>query len=385
MTDTDTHSMDERLREIRDYAERYNPDKGFQDSGSRHRQTLLEAYDKLLADYEALRRTQSEGAVRTEGVDDNPQSGLIEEHWPQAGDLMRFLNANGYPRERENAAEVLSTNCWYEVEDCDVQEWSHTVKFKGVDGRFNGVMFERRAASLPQPTAGSIGEDESLRKRIAELEALVYVPGQWRCPKCKFVLMQMKLRASDGAVGVRDEPGEPCPNCQSPLWRVTERDAGNELADRLAEELSRASTPAQSGVVEAVIARAEQACRYALKHQNFEGDETEYQLGWEIAAGVCGGAIRAHVLRHLDEDLATPSNPVPVVESEELREAAAAFLAKVEELTPGIDGMFQIAAIHGASWPKDANWVAERDALKAVLATVPSMQTDARPQATEGE
>lgn len=56
---TTTLSMDERLREIRDYDGRYGPDKGFHDSGARHRRTLLEAYDKLLADYEALRRTQS--------------------------------------------------------------------------------------------------------------------------------------------------------------------------------------------------------------------------------------------------------------------------------------------------------------------------------------
>lgn len=57
---------------------------------------------------------------------------------------------------------------------------------------------------------------------------LVYVPGLWRCAKCKFELVQATLNARDGTVTARDTPGEKCPNCQSPLWRVTERDARQE-------------------------------------------------------------------------------------------------------------------------------------------------------------
>lgn len=59
-------------------------------------------------------------------------------------------------------------------------------------------------------------------------EDLVYVPGLWRCAKCKFELVQATLNAVDGTVSARDTPGEKCPNCQSPLWRVTERDARQE-------------------------------------------------------------------------------------------------------------------------------------------------------------
>lgn len=69
-------------------------------------------------------------------------------------------------------------------------------------------------------------------ERCAELEKLVYVPGLWRCAKCDFELMQMNLHASTGNVTARDQPGDKCPNCRSPLWRVTERDAGNRLVDR---------------------------------------------------------------------------------------------------------------------------------------------------------
>lgn len=69
-------------------------------------------------------------------------------------------------------------------------------------------------------------------ERIAELEALVFVPGHWQCAKCKFQLVQATLHATNGAVTSRDTPGDKCPNCHSPLWRVTERDAGNDMVDR---------------------------------------------------------------------------------------------------------------------------------------------------------
>jgi hypothetical protein len=63
----------------------------------------------------------------------------------------------------------------------------------------------------------------------------VFVPGQWRCPKCKFVLQQFNLNANDGSVTTRDEAGDKCPNDGSPLWRVTWRDDAMEIAERLSE------------------------------------------------------------------------------------------------------------------------------------------------------
>lgn len=64
----------------------------------------------------------------------------------------------------------------------------------------------------------------------------VYVPGQWRCPKCKFVLNQFNLNANDGSVTTRDEVGDKCPNCDKPLWRVTWKEDAMEMAERLATE-----------------------------------------------------------------------------------------------------------------------------------------------------
>jgi hypothetical protein len=70
--------------------------------------------------------------------------------------------------------------------------------------------------------------------KAEELERLVYVPGQWRCAKCKFVVQKMVLSAVDGSVGVQaDTKTEPCPNGCGPLWPMTERQSGNELCERL--------------------------------------------------------------------------------------------------------------------------------------------------------
>jgi len=79
-----------------------------------------------------------------------------------------------------------------------------------------------------------------LEREVERLTNLVYVPGLWRCPKCKFNLVQGSINAIDGTMTVRDEPGDRCPNCDVPLRRVTERDSGNDMVDRATERLARA-------------------------------------------------------------------------------------------------------------------------------------------------
>lgn len=73
---------------------------------------------------------------------------------------------------------------------------------------------------------------EELLVRIKQLEALVYVPGLFRCAKCKFQLNRIEIHAQSGNMRADNTP-DSCPNCTRPLWRVTERDAGNDLCDRL--------------------------------------------------------------------------------------------------------------------------------------------------------
>jgi len=49
--------------------------------------------------------------------------------------------------------------------------------------------------------------------------------------------------------------------------------------------------------------------------------------------------------------------------------ALKALVAKIDELTPDINGMFQMATIHGALWPADKNWAKEMaDARSALTA-----------------
>jgi hypothetical protein len=90
-----------------------------------------------------------------------------------------------------------------------------------------------------------LSDEQAERARLAVQEILgasaqlIYVPGQWRCAKCGFVLNQRWLNAGDGSVTARDEPGEKCPNDGSPLWRTTWRDEAMELGQRLEEEFTR--------------------------------------------------------------------------------------------------------------------------------------------------
>lgn len=77
------------------------------------------------------------------------------------------------------------------------------------------------------------------RAEIERLRAEVYVPGQWRCAKCKFTLQQMNLNANTGTVTARDNAGDKCPNCNSPLWRATWKQDAHEMLDRATEQMER--------------------------------------------------------------------------------------------------------------------------------------------------
>ena len=57
------------------------------------------------------------------------------------------------------------------------------------------------------------------------------VPGRWRCPKCNFSLSVQSLNLGDGTVTMSDKPGEVCPNDGSPMWRVSYREAYEELCE----------------------------------------------------------------------------------------------------------------------------------------------------------
>jgi rubrerythrin len=97
-----------------------------------------------------------------------------------------------------------------------------------------------RLRELCHPVAGRDDYDRAVlallddfETELTRLECLVYVPGVWRCAKCDFRLIQSNLNANTGTITARDTPGDKCPNCHSPLWRVTERQERIEALDML--------------------------------------------------------------------------------------------------------------------------------------------------------
>lgn len=71
---------------------------------------------------------------------------------------------------------------------------------------------------------------------LRSLVQLAHVPGLTKCDKCGFSLLSNNLHAETGDVSARDEPSI-CPNDGTPMRRVTEREAGNELLDRWNREM----------------------------------------------------------------------------------------------------------------------------------------------------
>lgn len=81
---------------------------------------------------------------------------------------------------------------------------------------------------------------------------LVYVPGDWVCPKCGFVQSMRTLHADSGAVGTSPEVPLPCPNDGQYMERLTWKQhaqnatevatmalEGERLAKKQAEDMGR--------------------------------------------------------------------------------------------------------------------------------------------------
>ena len=81
--------------------------------------------------------------------------------------------------------------------------------------------------------------NEALTAEKDELAKQVYVPGLWKCAKCKCTVVSTLLDANSGRFAANHEPQQ-CPNDCGPMWRVTEREGGNNVADALDRMLERA-------------------------------------------------------------------------------------------------------------------------------------------------
>lgn len=58
------------------------------------------------------------------------------------GELVKFHGVGGYPFENEQARKALEIGKIYEVEWVEVGSWSSSVTLKGIEKRYNTVMFE---------------------------------------------------------------------------------------------------------------------------------------------------------------------------------------------------------------------------------------------------
>lgn len=122
------------------------------------------------------------------------------------------------------------------------------------------------------------------------LVALVYMPGQWRCPKCELQLTQSNLNAADGSVTARDDPGDKCPNCDSPLWRVSYREAFKDTM-KVAEQViaEKNVMHAELAQLRARLAKAETALRDIIAgNESMRGAHGILLLGdpWEALDSV---------------------------------------------------------------------------------------------------
>jgi hypothetical protein len=73
---------------------------------------------------------------------------------------------------------------------------------------------------------------------ISRLAALVYVPGSFHCPVCKFQLVKSVLYVKSGTIGVEHHCDEKCPNDGTPMEPVTWESDAKQMAE-VVPELAR--------------------------------------------------------------------------------------------------------------------------------------------------
>ena len=119
----------------------------------------------------------------------------------------------------------------------------------------------------------AITAKERAERERDDLARKVYVPGLWRCAKCNFELIQSNLNGADGTVTARDQPGDKCPNCDVPLWRVTERERHHAVmadSERWWQEKQDAIDRAEKA--EAEVARLREALKGVMSYLKDTGN-----------------------------------------------------------------------------------------------------------------
>lgn len=124
------------------------------------------------------------------------------------------------------------------------------------------------------------------------LDANVHVPGLWRCAKCDFTLVQRNLNSGDGSVTARDAPGDRCPNCDAPLWRVTWKQQAEELEERCEAVFLAINTPETVDFIEGVkLEAAHQRQRWPADHDAGKSPFDWFWLIGYLAQKAAGAAV----------------------------------------------------------------------------------------------
>lgn len=152
-------------------------------------------------------------------------------------------------------------------------------------------------------------------------ESIAPAPSPWR---------PISEAPKDGTVTARDEPGDTCPNCAVPLWRVTEREARNEMG-READELWQRAVNAEA--LAQVQAEALKAARALVTAPALSGVRVMV-AGWN-GEGREDGPLPRHPPR-LGARIET--NCGRVYDLDERMTALASALAKIDALTGGEAG-----------------------------------------------
>lgn len=125
----------------------------------------------------------------------------------------------------------------------------------------------------------------------------LHVPGLYSCAVCGFQLVQATLRASDGAIGDRDKPGERCPNDGHLLGRVTWEAHAHEIANRAAEFLMRAVAAEKRALQLEEALQPFAIAAESISDDKLDTDEGRYWLADNRVKINCGTFRRALAAR----------------------------------------------------------------------------------------
>jgi archaellum component FlaC len=82
---------------------------------------------------------------------------------------------------------------------------------------------------------------EELKIQLQEIQASVYAPGVWLCPKCSFTQFKSILYVKSGSIASDlSQHKEPCPNDGAEMQRVTWKERATDVASVCEQQIQRA-------------------------------------------------------------------------------------------------------------------------------------------------